>query len=156
VKSTVEAAAAIARKTAIDDCAGPPEAAALARPADVARLELDLFHPWALGTQEAIRIAPRTQRAALALSQKIRNSEGATVSAQHAQFVLANSSGFLHGFPSSRHSLSLSVIAEDKGLMQRDDWYSTSRLARGVADPEALGDYAGRRALARLGARKIP
>ena len=30
VKSTVEAAAAIARKTAIDDCAGPPEPAMLA------------------------------------------------------------------------------------------------------------------------------
>jgi PmbA protein len=40
--------------------------------------------------------------------------------------------------------------------MQRDDWYSASRLPGGVADPEALGDYAGRRALARLGARRIP
>src|SRR5512139_3661926 len=48
--STVEAAAAIARKTAVDDCAGPPERAQLAqRPRD-----LDLFHPWHLGTEEAI------------------------------------------------------------------------------------------------------
>jgi PmbA protein len=39
--------------------------------------------------------------------------------------------------------------------MQRDDWYSASRVARELADPEALGAYAGRRALARLGARKI-
>ena len=156
VKSTVEAAAAIARKTAIDDCAGPPESATLARAKEMDKLELDLFHPWRLGTEEAIGIAQRTERAALALSKKIRNSEGATVSAQHSQFVLANSSGFMHGFPGSRHSIALSVIAEDKGLMQRDDWYSTSRLARGLADPEALGEYAGRRALARLGARKIP
>jgi len=152
IERTVQAAAAIARKTAPDDCAGLPEADALAgAPAD-----LDLYHPWALGTEEAIRIARRTERAAFALSPKVRNSEGATVSAQHSQFVLANSLGFLHGFPSSRHSLWLSVIAEDRGLMQRDDWYSTARVPGSVADPEALGDYAGRRALARLGARKIP
>jgi PmbA protein len=39
--------------------------------------------------------------------------------------------------------------------MQRDDWYSASRVPGTLADPEALGRYAGRRALARLGARKI-
>jgi PmbA protein len=151
LESAVQAAAAIARKTAVDECAGPPEADALARkPRD-----LDLFHPWDLGTEEAIGIARRTERAAFALSPKIRNSEGASVSAQHSQFVIANSLGFMQGFPTSRHTLSLSVIAEDKGLMQRDDWYSSARVPGRVADPEALGEYAGRRALARLGARKI-
>jgi PmbA protein len=155
IASTVEAAAAIARKTAVDDCAGPPESEALARDSEMAKLNLDLFHPWNLSTEEAIRIARRAERAAFALSPKIANSEGASVSAQHSQFVLANSLGFMHGFPSSRHWLSLSVIAEDKGLMQRDDWYSAARVPGKVADPEALGVYAGRRALARLGARKI-
>jgi PmbA protein len=149
--SAVQAAAAIARKTAVDDCAGLPDRAELAS----APGDLDLFHPWDLGTEEAIRIARRTERAAFALSPKIRNSEGASVSAQHSQFVLANSLGFMQGFATSRHTLSLSVIAEERGLMQRDDWYSASRVPRRVADPEALGRYAGRRALARLGARKI-
>jgi PmbA protein len=155
IASTVQAAAAIARQTAVDDCAGPPEREELAREAELRRLRLDLFHPWDLGTEEAIRIARRAERAAFALSPKIANSEGATVSAQHSQFVLGNSLGFLHGFPVSRHSLSLSVIAEDRGLMQRDDWYSSARVPGRVAGPEALGEYAGRRALARLGARKI-
>ncbi len=153
--STVEAAAAIARKTAVDDCAGPPEPTELARAPDLRKLDLDLFHPWNLGTEEAIRIARRTERAAFALSPKISNSEGASVSAQHSQFVFANSLGFMHGFPASRHTLSLSVIAEQGGLMQRDDWYSAERVPGKVANPEALGAYAGRRALARLGARKI-
>ncbi|MFY9315843.1 MAG: metalloprotease PmbA [Burkholderiales bacterium] len=151
IAGTVEAAAAIAKKTAVDDCAGPPEPAWLARDPR----PLDLFHPWDLGTEEAIRIARRTERAAFALSPKIRNSEGASVSAQHSQFVFANSLGFMHGFPTSRHTLWLSVIAEDRGLMQRDDWYSAARVPRRVAAPEALGAYAGERALARLGARKI-
>src|SRR6185369_12220958 len=155
IVSTVEAAAAIARKTAVDDCAGPPDAGELARAADLHKLNLDLFHPWNLGTEEAIRIARRTERAAFALSPKISNSEGASVSAQQSQFVFANSLGFMHGFPASRHTLSFSVIAEDRGLMQRDDWYSAERVPGKVANPEALCEYAGRRALARLGARKI-
>ena len=149
--SAVEAAAAIARKTAVDDCAGPPEQGQLAR----SPRDLDLHHPWSLGTEEAIRIARRAERAAFALSPKIANSEGATVSAQQGQFIFANSLGFMHGFPTSRHSISLSVIAEDRGLMQRDDWYSLSRVPGDLADPEALGRYAGQRALARLGSRKI-
>jgi PmbA protein len=151
LQSAVQAAAAIARKTAVDDCAGPPEAGDLAR----SSRDLDLFHPWNLGTEEAIRIARRAERAAFALSPKISNSEGASVSAQQGHFVFANSLGFMHGFPTSRHSLSLSVIAEDRGMMQRDDWYSSSRVPGNLADPEALGRYAGRRALARLGSRKI-
>jgi PmbA protein len=155
ISSTVEAAAAIARKIAVDDCAGLPEAELLARAPKAGKSALDLFHPWNLGTEEAIGIARRTERAAFALSKKIRNSEGASVSAQHSQFVFANSLGFMQGFPTSRHSLWLSVIAEDRGLMQRDDWYSSARVPGKVAAPEALGDYAGRRALARLGARKI-
>jgi len=151
IAQTVEAAMAIARRTAVDDCAGPPEPELLARSLP----DLDLFHPWHLGTEEAVGIARRVERAAFALSPKISNSEGATLSAQHSQFVLANSHGFLHGFPTSRHTLSVSVIAEDRGGMQRDDWYSASRVPEQVADAAALGRYAGQRALARLGARKI-
>ena len=151
IQQTVEAAAAIARHTAEDDAAGLPDAEMLARETP----DLDLFHPWALSTEEAIELARRCEAAAFTVSKKIRNSEGATVSAQHSQFVLANSLGFVGGYPGSRHFLSCSVIAEDKGLMQRDDWYSASRVPENIADPVVLGRYAGQRAVARLGARKI-
>jgi PmbA protein len=152
VRQTVEAAVAIARHTAEDDCAGLPDEEMLARSAP----QLDLFHPWALSTEDAIELARRCEAAAFGVSKKIRNSEGATVSAQHSQFVAANSLGFSGGYPGSRHWLSCSVIAEDRGLMQRDDWYSASRSPESLPDPAALGRYAGERALARLGARKIP
>ena len=39
--------------------------------------------------------------------------------------------------------------------MQRDDWYSASRAAASLASPQALGEYAARRALARLSARRL-
>jgi PmbA protein len=151
LEQTVSAALAIARHTAEDDCAGPPESALLARETP----DLDLFHPWDLDTEQAIGIARRCEAAAFALSKKLNNSEGASLSTQQSQFVFANSLGFMGGFPTSRHSLWCSVIAEDRGLMQRDDWYSAHRVASQLADPEALGRYAGQRALARLGARKI-
>jgi PmbA protein len=148
---TVEAALAIARHTAVDDCAGLPDPELFARNTP----DLDLYHPWEIGTEEAIGIARRCEAAAFALSPRIRNSEGASVSAQHAQFVFANSLGFMAGFPTSRHSLSVALIAEDAGGMQRDDWYSAARVPAALADAEALGRYAGERALARLGARRL-
>jgi PmbA protein len=152
LEQTVDAAVAIARHTAEDDCAGLPEQETLAREFP----DLDLFHPWPLSTEEAIELARSCEAAAFGVSKKIRNSEGATVSAQQSQFVSANSLGFMGGYPGSRHYLSCSVIAEDKGLMQRDDWYSAARLPQRIAEPRALGRYAGERALARLGARRIP
>jgi PmbA protein len=151
LEQTVDAAAAIARHTAEDDAAGLPDAELLAR----GELDLDLYHPWDITTEEAVDLAKECEGAAFAVSKKIRNSEGATVSAQQTQFVLANSLGFMGGFAGSRHWLSCAVIAEDKGLMQRDDWYSASRVPGNIADPRALGRYAGQRTLARLGARKI-
>jgi PmbA protein len=151
LEQTVAAAAAIARYTAEDDCAGLPEPDLIAKETP----DLDLFHPWPLSTEDAIELARRCEAAAFGVSKKIRNSEGATVSAQHSQFVFANSLGFMGGYPGSRHYLSCSVIAEDKDLMQRDDWFSASRVPAEIADPVALGRYAGQRAVARLGARKI-
>jgi PmbA protein len=151
LEQTVDAAAAIARHTAEDDCAGLPEPELLAR----SQPDLDLYHPWELSTEDAVELAKRCEAAAFAVSKKIRNSEGATVSAQQTQFGFANSLGFSGGYAGSRHWLSCAVIAEEKGLMQRDDWYSASRVPAKIADPKALGRYAGQRTAARLGARKI-
>jgi len=151
LRQTVEAAVAIARHTAEDDCAGLPDAELLARD----HPDLDLYHPWRVSPEDAIDIAKRCEAAAFALSPKLKNTEGTSVSAQHSQFIFANSLGFMGGFPTSRHSLGCSMIAEEKGQMQRDDWYSSARVPAKVADPEALGRYAGERALARLRARKI-
>jgi PmbA protein len=151
VRQAVEAAFNIARFTAEDDAAGLPEPDTLQRDPP----ELDLFHPWLLEPDAAIRIAQRCENAAYAVSPQIVNSEGANVYTSSGHFVLANTHGFVGGYPYSRHSISVSPIARDGGGMQRDDWYSSSRVQRELATPEAVGDYAARRALARLSARKI-
>jgi PmbA protein len=154
MQATVDAALAIARFTASDDCAGLPDSALLARKG----MNLDLFHPWNLSVEEAIQQARRCEQAAFDVSPLVRNSEGATVSAQQSHFVSANSLGFMGGFATSRHYLSTSVIAARKANssdMQRDDWYVSGRNAADFPAPEAVGAYAARRALARLGARKL-
>lgn len=148
---TVQAALDIARYTAEDECAGLPDADVIER----APRDLDLFHPWPIQAQQAIELARRAEAAAFAVAPAISNSEGASVTAQHSQFMLANSRGFLGGYPYSRHSLWVAPIAKQGQDMQRDDWYSSERDSARLADPEVLGRYAAQRALARLGARKL-
>ena len=152
VERTVDAACAIARHTAEDEATGLPDPARLfkGKPAD-----LDLFHPWGLSVEEAIEIARRAESAALAVDQRITNSEGATVSSYDTDFMLANSLGFLDGFPNSKSSIGCGVVAEDKAGMQRDYWYTTHRDPARLGPAELVGRIAGERALRRLGGRKL-
>ena len=160
IRQTVQAAFDIARFTAEDPVAGLPDAQDIAD----SYPDLDLFHPWALTSEEAARIALECESAALSTSRQITNSEGAGVSAQQSHFFTAHMRGgergkpgiFSGGYASSRHSLSVSPIAGKGSKMQRDFWYSSQRAPQDLASPEAVGRYAAQRALARLGARKIP
>jgi PmbA protein len=152
VERTVEAACAIARHTAEDEATGLPDRDRLYKgtPPD-----LDLFHPWGLEVEEAIEIARRSEAAALAVDRRITNSEGATVSSYDSDFILANSLGFLDGFPNSKASIGCGVVAEEKGGMQRDYWYTTHRNPAKLESAESVGRVAGERAIRRLGARKL-
>lgn len=154
LRTTVEAALSIARFTAEDDCAGLPEAELLADAA-VAGMDLDLFHPWRVEVDTAIELAQRCEQAAFAVSPLVNNSEGATVSTHAAHFVSANSLGFMGGYPTTRHFISCVPIAGKGRDMQRDDWYSGWRDPAQLASPASIGDYAARRALSRLKARKL-
>jgi PmbA protein len=106
--------------------------------------------------EEAIEIARRTEAAALGIDRRITNTEGATVSSYDADFVLANTRGFGGGFPNSKSSVSVSVVAEDAGGMQRDYWYTTHRDPARLENAEGVGRMAGERAVRRLGGRKLP
>ncbi len=151
VRDTVDAALAIARYTAKDDCAGLPDEDRLARDFP----DLDLYHPWELPVEDAIALAHECEQAALSSDARIHNSEGATVNVHEAQFVFANSLGFMGGYPSSRHSLSCAVIAGQDDAMERDYWYSVARSAGDLQDAQQVGRIAAERTVRRLGARQI-
>ena len=159
IEQTVRAAYDIARFTAEDPAAGLPDAEDLVTP-DVAGIDLDLFHPWAVDADAAAALARRCEDAAFATSRLISNSEGGGTSAQQSHFWAGNSRGFRGGYASSRHSISVAPIATmrtGKGQpdMQRDAWYSSERNALERASPEAVGRYAAERALSRLKGRKV-
>ena len=154
IAQTVRAAFDIARFTAEDPVAGLPDEADIAPVSDRGR-NLDLFHPWAVTSEQAAALALECEAAALGVDKRITNSEGAAVSAQQSQFFSAHTHGFRGGYATSRHTLSVSPIAGAGDDMQRDAWYTSMRAPQELASPEAVGRYAAERALSRLKARKI-
>jgi PmbA protein len=151
MRDTVDAALSIARYTAKDDCSGLPDADMLARDCP----DMDLYHPWDLPVDAAIALAQQCEQAALDTDARISNSEGATVNLHEAQFVSANSLGFIGGFPTSRHSLSCAVIAGQDDAMERDYWYAVARDAKDLPDVQQIGRIAAERTVRRLNARQL-
>ena len=151
VRDTVDAALAIARYTAIDECAGLADPDMLAREFP----DFDLLHPWDMPVERAIEMARDCEAAGFKVDKRITNSEGATVSTQQSHFIYGNTNGFLAGYPGSRHSIWCALIAGKGDGMQRDDWYETTRDPAELPAPEVIGRKAGERAVARLKARKV-
>ncbi len=151
IAETVRAACDIARYTGADPCHGlaPRERMAWDYP------DLDLDHPWPIDAQAAIERALACESAARDFDRRIVNSEGASVSSHRGLHIYGNSHGFIGGYPSTRHSLSCSVIGEQDQAMQRDYWYSTARDPAQLLAPEEVGRIAAERTVARLGARRL-
>jgi len=119
--------------------------------------ELDLYDDTRLDTDRQIELAKRAEAAALATDARITNSEGADFDSSWGRVVLGNSHGFVGEYRSSSYSLAVSPIAVDpvSGSMQRDAWYDVRRKFRQMDAPEAIGTEAAKRAVRRLGARKV-
>lgn len=151
VRQMVAKACSIARHTSRDEFAG------LADPADMASQipDLDLYHPWDLTPEQAIALAHDCEAAGMTVDARITNSEGATLSTHRGVRVYGNSHGFLAGYPSASHSISCVLLAQDEGGMQRDYWYTASRVPGELDDLAQVGRRAGERAVARLGARQL-
>jgi len=151
LRETVAAACRIAQYAAEDEFAGLPDAELLAKEFP----DLDLYHPWALDVEPAIALALECENAARGFHPAITNSEGASLNTYQGLRVLGNSLGFLHGYPSSRHSLSCSVIGQSGDIMQRDDWWTVARDAGDLESAVQVGRKAAERTVRRLGARTL-
>ena len=113
-------------------------------------IELDLYHPFEDSHDAMIAKVLVVEKTALSFDKRISNSEGANFSTSNNLFVQANSNGFIGGFPSSRHTISCSVIAKDSSGMQRDYSYSNSRKISNLQSLEEIGETSAQRALNRL------
>ena len=152
LKRTVEAAIDIARYTSEDPCAGLAEASWL----ELSPPDLDLYHPASVSTEQATAWCAAAEEAAFAVDKRITNSDGASFSSHQGLKVYGNSHGQLVGYPSSRHSMSCSVIGEDGEDMQRDYSYTVGRRLQDLKDAAAIGREAAGETIQRLNSRTIP
>ncbi len=153
LERVVDEATALARVTAEDPHAGLPDPADLI--AAVPDLELQERDGEDLTPEAKIELARQAEAAALESDARITNSEGAEYWDRRARYVYATSHGFARGYATTAFGLSVSPVASAGGEMQRDYWYSATRHRATLEEPAAVGRTAARRALRRLGGRKV-
>ncbi len=147
----VERVVAMARLAPEDPYAGLAPADRLARGPWP---DLDLFDPAEPSATALEARAEAAEAAALAVPG-VSNSEGGSASWSTSQWRLVTSAGFSGPHAASGFSLSASVVASDAGGMERGGEGRSLRWQADLPTPESIGAEAGRRAVARLGARKI-
>ena len=143
----------LAKAVVEDQVSGLPSADQMAGE----RLDLDLYDPIRLNTEQQIELAKRVEAAAMSTDERVTNSEGGDFDSSSGHVVLGNSHGFLGQYQSSSFSMSVSPVATDpeSGAMQRDSWYAVQRKFAKLDTPEAVGLEAARRTIRKLGARKV-
>ncbi|MGO4209955.1 TldD/PmbA family protein [Terriglobus sp. 2YAB30_2] len=155
IRRLVEGAVGLAKITSEDPFAGLPE------PDEFGSLSGDLGlyfdDVYSLPVEQRIEMARRCEAAAMAADTRIQNSSGADFDAATSRKIVVNSRGFSGEYRRSYCGFSVSPIAQDTtGTMQRDYWYSAARRIGALESPEEVGKEAARRALRRLGARRVP
>ncbi len=154
IRQVVEGALALAKLTEPDPCAGLPDAREMGKAEGDFRLYSE--DVYSLTGDERIEWALRAEKAALGADARITNSEGGSFDAATGAKALANSRGFVGSYRSSSASVSASALAaEPDGRLQRDGWWSSARRLSDLDSPESVGAEAARRALRKLGARKV-
>ena len=151
LKQTIEAAINIAKYTSVDDCSGLADKEMLAKK----EIDLDLYHPKVLSTEQAIELARESEQSALNFDKRITNSDGANVDSFAGFKVYGNSHGQLMGYPSTRHSLSCVVIAGEEDGMERDYAYDVNRQFDLLKCGKLIGEEASQEVLSRLNPQKI-
>ncbi|CAH0524544.1 metalloprotease PmbA [Vibrio hippocampi] len=152
IAQTVAAALDIAQYTSEDPFAGPAPKELMVKEIP----DLDLFHPDAADPDTAAQKAIAAETAALAYSDRIKQSDGASYDSHYGVKVYGNSHGLVAGYASSRHSISCSVIGQGSdGQMERDYSYTVARHIDDLWTPETVGIKAATKTVERLDPRKI-
>lgn len=102
-----------------------------------------------------IEMVREMEDAGRAFDKRITNSNGASWSNSTGQVTLANSDGFVGQYRVSNASMSVALLAEEKGVKQTDGWYSFNRFVNRLENPKSIGEEAARRTVRRLGGRKV-
>ena len=151
IEDSLDAACRIAKYTSEDAFSGLAESELMA--SDIP--DLDLYHPWDIEAEEAIKLAIECETTALDADARISNSDGTNLNTYSGLGLYANSHGFINSRMSSQHYINCAVIANQGDTMERDGWYDISRVTSQLDSPESIGKIAAERTLKRLDARKL-
>lgn len=147
----VERAVAMARSIPEDPYCG------LAEPGELATSfpDLDVCDPHEPSAEQLIDMVRSAEDAARSVNG-VTNSEGAEAGWGRSGVAIVASNGFSHAYSVTSSSLSVSVLAGTNAQgMERDYDYSSAVFLADLREPEEIGHEAGRRAVHRLGARKV-
>ncbi|HEX4182325.1 MAG TPA: TldD/PmbA family protein [Caulobacteraceae bacterium] len=116
--------------------------------------ELDMFDPEEPSADRLEAQARTAEQAALGVAG-VTNSDGGSAGWSSSRWRLVTSGGFSGAHRATGSSLSASAIAGEGAAMERGGEGRGARWRTDLPTAEAIGAEAGRRAVSRLGARKI-
>ncbi len=151
----VQGAVALAHITEEDPFAGLPDASEYSERRNGDGLGLYFDDVYSLPAPERIEMARAVEAAAMATDVRIQNSDGGTFTAATSWRAIANSRGFAGEYRKSYCGLGTTPIAQDASGMQRDGWSHAARTLLKLETPEQVGREAAKRAVRRLGARRV-
>src|SRR5262245_2378160 len=156
IRDLAKRAVTLAKFGLADEHAGIPAKDWLAKGSDPS---LALFDKsiTALTTEKRIAMALAMEKAALGVDPRVKRTQGCGVTSFAGTTALANSHGSQMEFDGTTMSMFVTALAEDAGGKQQGwgeggVWRSTAALP----NPEELGQKAGKKALEKLGPRKVP
>jgi len=117
-------------------------------------LDLDLYDPAEPNPEILEAQALEAEDAARAV-KGVTNSDGGSGAWSSAQYFMVTSGGFSGRHQASSFSVYASAIAGDESGMERGGDGRSTRWQSDLPSPAAIGAEAGKRAVQRLGARKI-
>lgn len=151
LQRTVAAACEIAKVSAADPCFGLPDRELMRDE----HPDLALDYAWPHNVEDSIAMARACEQFALAEDSRISNSDGANFTTNRFYHAFANTVGGRGSLWGTRHSMSISLICEDKRGMQRDYAYATTRNPTLMPTPEAIAKEAVARTVSRLSPKKV-
>ena len=116
--------------------------------------ELDLYDPSEFSA-ETLETRAREAEDVARATAGVTNTDGASASWSSGRWGLVTSHGFHGAVQASSFSISASAIAGEGSGMERGGEGRAARHAEDLPAPDWIGRQAGRRAVERLGARKI-
>jgi PmbA protein len=118
--------------------------------------DLSLYHRWNLDPADAISKALEIEEYALNLDERIHLTQSCSVTSVSELNIYANTNGFVGHYPSSYHSVSLSLVAKDSNGMQVDYDYSANCNASKLGNLQDIATNAVNNTVTRLSPRSIP